>query len=161
MCDEDQLYRAERLVRRASRRTLLLLAPAIAMGSMAVSRPGLAQLRTGVSEASRRRFIAEAERMRQAAVKAGDQSYGAVVVRGEEIMGWGPSRVVRDLDPNAHAERVAIKDAQARIGEPMLTGAVLYSTSRACAACEAAASAARIGRMYWGPQGTDAGAPRR
>lgn len=104
-------------------------------------------------------FIAEAERMRQQAVKAGDQSYGAIVVRGSEIVGWGPSRVVSDRNSNAHAERVAIWDAQARLGTKDLSGAILYSTSRACSACEAAAVGARIARMYWGPKGTDAGVP--
>ena len=106
-------------------------------------------------------FIAEAERMREQAVRAGDQSYGAVLVRGHAIVGWGPSRVVTDRNPDAHAERVAIWDAQARLGTSDLAGTVLYSTSRPCGACEFAAAAARVSRMYWGKAGTDAGAPRR
>lgn len=105
-------------------------------------------------------FIAAAERMRLEAVRAGDQSYGAVVVSGGEIVGWGPSRVVVERNSDAHAERVAIRDAQKRLGRKDLSGAVLYSTSRACSLCERAAAEARIARMYWGARGSDAGPPR-
>ena len=98
--------------------------------------------------------------MRREAVAAGDQPYGAVVVLGETIVGYGPSQVVAKADPDAHAERVALRDAQGRLGRADLSGAVIYSTSRPCPACERAASAARIARMHFGPDGTDAGAPR-
>ncbi len=119
-----------------------------------------AQASVGTGDKGAGHFIAEAERMRVQAVRAGDQSYGAVVVKDGAIVGWGPSRVVSDRNPNAHAERVAVWDAQARLGTKDLSGAQLYSTSRACSACEAAAAAARVGRMYWGPKGIDAGVPR-
>jgi tRNA(Arg) A34 adenosine deaminase TadA len=105
-------------------------------------------------------FLAEAERMRQQAVAAGDQSYGAVLVLDDRIVGNGPSRVVSDDNPDAHAERVAIWAAQKALGRKDLTGAVLYSTSRPCGACEAVAAEANIARMIHG-RGTDAGAPRR
>jgi tRNA(Arg) A34 adenosine deaminase TadA len=111
-------------------------------------------------DGGRRRFIAEAEAMRRQAVRSGDQSYGAIVTRGDEIVGWGPSRVVLDRNPDAHAERVAIWDAQTRLGTKDLRGCALYSTSRACGACEAAAAGASVERMYWGPDGRDAGPPR-
>ncbi len=112
------------------------------------------------NDASHAHFIAQAERMRQQAVRAGDQSYGAVLVKGHAIVGWGPSRVVADRNGNAHAERVAIWDAQSRLGTKDLAGALLYSTSRACSACVSAAASARVARMYWGANGTDAGAPK-
>jgi tRNA(adenine34) deaminase len=105
-------------------------------------------------------FLAEAERMRKQAVGAGDQSYGAVLVLNGRIAGYGPSRVVTDRNPNAHAERVAIWAAQAALGRMDLAGAVLYSTSRPCGACEAVAADANVARMIYGA-GTDAGAPRK
>jgi tRNA(Arg) A34 adenosine deaminase TadA len=108
----------------------------------------------------RARFIAEAFRMKRDALAAGDQPYGAVVVLGETIVGFGPSQVVAKRDPDAHAERVALRDAQLRLGRADLSGAVLYSTSRPCPACERAAAAARIAQMRVGPDGIDAGAPR-
>lgn len=107
-----------------------------------------------------RHFIAEAERMRAEAVARGDQPFGAVVVRRAKIIGYGPSRVVVDRNPDAHAERVAIWDAQRRLGTKDLAGAVLYSTSRPCRTCEAVAASANVGRMYHGPAAADAGKPQ-
>jgi tRNA(Arg) A34 adenosine deaminase TadA len=106
-------------------------------------------------------FIAEAFRMKDEAVRAGDQPYGAVVVREGRIIGFGPSRVVLKNDPTAHAEREAIRAAQARLGTTDLSGCVLYSSSRPCGACEAAAFEARIASMVHGPSATDAGPPQR
>ncbi|HEY6087454.1 MAG TPA: deaminase [Burkholderiaceae bacterium] len=68
---------------------------------------------------------------------------------------------MRTDDPNAHAEREAIRDAQRRLGRRDLGGSVLYSTSRPCRACEAAAAAAGVARMVVGADLVDAGAPRR
>ena len=98
--------------------------------------------------------------MRDDAVRAGDQAYGAVVVKDGRIIGFGPSRVVLKKDWTAHAEREAIREAQARLGRD-LSGCLLYSSSRPCSACEAAAYDAKIARMYFGADATDGGAPRR
>jgi tRNA(adenine34) deaminase len=98
--------------------------------------------------------------MRKLAESWGDQSYGAVVVAAGKVLGYGPSRVVKDNDPNAHAERVAIREAQRAQSGSRLTDAVLYSTSRPCLACEQAAASAGILRMYFGEALHDAGVPR-
>lgn len=105
-------------------------------------------------------FVAEAQRMKELAIAAGDQPYGAIVVRDGKIVGYGPSRVVVDRNPDAHAERVALKDAQQRLGTMDLAGAALYSTSRPCPACESAAAQAGLDRMFFGPSAADAGRPR-
>jgi tRNA(Arg) A34 adenosine deaminase TadA len=105
------------------------------------------------------RWFAEAEAMRILAVSWGDQSYGAVVVLAGQVVGFGPSRVVKDGNAEAHAERVAILDAQHKLGRHELTGAVLYSTSRPCFACERAAGRAKLKRMYFGSAVQDAGQP--
>lgn len=97
--------------------------------------------------------------MRRLAVSWGDQSYGAVLVLDNTLVGQGPSRVVKDRDPNAHAERVAILDAQRRLGRQDLGGAILYSTSRPCALCEQAAARAGVARMFFGSTLQDAGQP--
>jgi tRNA(adenine34) deaminase len=90
----------------------------------------------------------------------GDQPYGAVLVLQGTLVGEGPSRVVKNRNIDAHAEREAISDAQRRLGRKDLSGAVLYSTARPCRLCEAAAVEARVSRMYYGPTLIDAGAPR-
>lgn len=103
-----------------------------------------------------RAALAQRERARS----WGDQAYGAVLMRGEELIGEGPSRVVQRGDPTAHAEREAIRDAQARLGRTLLSGSVLYSTSRPCGECERAAAQAGVARMFFGESLTDAGAPQ-
>jgi tRNA(Arg) A34 adenosine deaminase TadA len=120
----------------------------------------LASPRAATASGDRVHFIAEAFRMNREAVAAGDQPYGAVVVLREAIVGYGPSQVMTKADLDAHAERVALRDAQGRLGRADLSEAVLYSTSRPCRDCERAAAAARISRLHFGPDGTDAGAPR-
>lgn len=105
-------------------------------------------------------FIDEAFRMRDEAVAAGDQPYGAVMVLDGAIVGFGPSRVVTDGNDDAHAERVALWDAQRRLGRADLTGAVIFSTSRPCLVCQAALAKANVARMRVGAEGIDAGAPR-
>lgn len=106
-------------------------------------------------------FVAEAARMKRQAVASGDQPYGAVVVMAGAIVGYGPSRVILDNNLDAHAERVALWDAQRRLGTQDLTGAVIYSTSRPCSICQPALSLANVGRMYVGADADDAGRPHR
>jgi len=109
---------------------------------------------------SRAAFLARAFALRDAAGKAGDQAYGAVVVKDGKIVGEGPSRVVTKTDATAHAEMEAIRDASRRLRSRDLSGCVLYSSSPPCAMCETAAYWAGIARKVHGAEGTDSGAPR-
>ena len=92
------------------------------------------------------------------ATASGDQPFGAVLVKAGTIIGYGPSRV--DRNPDAHTERIGLWDAQKRLRTKDMTGGVMYSTSRPCAICERALAAAKVERMYFGPDGTDGGRPR-
>ncbi|MCY7287856.1 MAG: hypothetical protein LH624_06290 [Cryobacterium sp.] len=121
-----------------------------------VSHSSRAQTRR--SEPDHRWYQAAAD-MKRLAESWGDQPYGAVLVLNGALVGEGPSRVIRNRNPDAHAEREAIRDAQRRLGRQELSGTVLYSTSRPCSLCEAAAAQAGISRMYHGPALTDAGTP--
>lgn len=105
-------------------------------------------------------FMRRAFAAREEAVRAGDQPYGAVMVKDGRIVGWGPSRVVVDRDPTAHAEMQAVRDAARRLGTRDLSGCVIYATSRPCAMCEAALYWANAERIVHGAALTDAGAPR-
>jgi tRNA(Arg) A34 adenosine deaminase TadA len=125
---------------------------------LAAACPGLAAAQP---PAALRRAMQRAAELRDQAVKAGDQPYGAVVLRGEQIVGEAPSRVVTQTDPTAHAEMEALRDAARRLGTRDLGGCVLVSTSRPCRMCEAAAGWAGIARMVHGEHSfTEAGAPR-
>lgn len=136
-----------------SRRDLAALAPIAALACLWPAPPARAGDEAG-------RFIAEAFAQRDLAVAAGDQPYGAVVVQDGVIIGLGPSRVVRDRNADAHAERVAIAEARRATGRTDLGGALLYSSSRPCRLCERAAAGAGIARMIFGAAASDAGAPR-
>ena len=105
-------------------------------------------------------FINVAFAMRQRAIEGGDQAFGAVIAYNGDIIGYGPSRVIVNKDITAHAEREAIRDAQVKLNRKDLSNTVMYSTSRPCSDCERAAAEARIARMYFGMDATDAGAPR-
>lgn len=98
---------------------------------------------------SPRGLMALAQKMRQDALSAGDQAYGAIVFRMGKVIGQSPSRVVQLRDPTAHAELEAIRDAVRNLGNPSLAGATLYSTSRPCPMCEAAAYWAGISSLVY------------
>lgn len=112
------------------------------------------------ASASPAAFMERAVVMRQLAVAAGDQPFGAIVVKENRIVGLGPSQVVVKGDPTAHAEMEAIRDAARRLGTRDLSGCVLYATSRPCRMCEAASVWANIARVYYGDQIADGGPPR-
>lgn len=105
-------------------------------------------------------FAAEAARQRDYAVAAGDQPYGAVVVLNGRIIGTGRSRVISDSNTDAHAERVALWDAQRKLGREDLSGAMIFATSPPCSTCQRALAKARISSMRVGPEGREYGAPR-
>jgi tRNA(Arg) A34 adenosine deaminase TadA len=140
----------------SSRRHALAVAAAAAAGALA---PTLRTHAQAQPEHPDRKWHAMAVELRTLAESWGDQSYGAVLVKDGKAIGLGPSRVVKDRDPDAHAERVAIREAQRALGTHALASSVLYSTSRPCALCEAAAARAGVSRMVFGAQLIDAGAP--
>jgi guanine deaminase len=83
-----------------------------------------------------------------------------VIVKDSQIVGQAPSRVVVNQDPTAHAEMEAIRDAARRLGTRDLSDCTLYSSSRPCPMCEAAAYWANIQNLVYGSGPTDAGPPR-
>jgi tRNA(Arg) A34 adenosine deaminase TadA len=111
------------------------------------------------ASAGDRAYINRAFTMRDLAVQIGDQAFGAIVVRDGRIVGQSASHVVVHGDPTAHAEMEAIRDAANRLSNRDLSGCTLYSSSRACPMCEAAAYWANIDRMVYGKSLSDAGKP--
>ena len=105
-------------------------------------------------------FMARAQKMKNLALAAGDQGYGAVVVKDGRIVAQAPSRVVSNADPTAHAEMEAIRAAARFLGTRDLSGCVLYGTSPACQMCETAAHWANIEALVHGQSLTEAGRPR-
>ena len=113
--------------------------------------------RAKAAPAEHREFIAAAFKMKDEAVRAGDQAYGAVVVKDGRIIGFGPSRVVLKKDWTAHAEREAIREAQARLGRTIFPAACSIPLRGRAPNASAAAYDANIDRMIFGADATDGG----
>jgi tRNA(adenine34) deaminase len=94
----------------------------------------------------------------RAAAAAGEVPIGAVAVVSGEIVGRGQNRVLRDQDPTAHAEIVAIRAAAASLGNYRLLDCELYVTLEPCAMCAGAMIHARLGRLIYGAPDPKAGA---
>lgn len=104
--------------------------------------------------------------MRQALAEAalaeadGEVPVGAVVVQDGEVRGRGHNRTIRDHDPTAHAEVVALRAAAQRLGNHRLGGCDLYVTVEPCAMCAGAIVQARVERLFYGCADPKAGAVR-
>ncbi len=88
----------------------------------------------------------------------GEVPVGAVVVRGEAIVGEGHNLTRTDHDPTAHAEMVAIRMAAEKLGDERLSACDLYVTLEPCPMCAGAISHARIARLYYGASDPKGGA---
>ena len=86
----------------------------------------------------------------RAAQAAGEVPVGCVLVRDGTVVARGGNRTLRDKDPTAHAEMVALRAAAAAIGSERLTDCDLYVTLEPCAMCAGALSFARVRRLYYG-----------
>jgi len=85
---------------------------------------------------------------------------GAVVVRGERLLGRAGNASVAERDPTAHAEVRALQAAAAAARNYRVPGATLYVTVEPCVMCMGAALHARIARLVYGcadPKGGAAG----
>ncbi len=86
----------------------------------------------------------------RAAEAAGEVPVGCVILRGGAVIARAGNRTLRDRDPTAHAELLAIRSATAAIDSERLTDCDLYVTLEPCTMCAAAISFARIRRVYFG-----------
>jgi tRNA(adenine34) deaminase len=104
--------------------------------------------------------IAEA----RAADAAGEVPVGAIVLGpdGTTVLGRGQNRVLRDSDPTAHAEIVAMREAGRALSNYRLLspegGCTLYVTLEPCAMCASAILHARIVRLVYAADDPKAGA---
>ena len=75
--------------------------------------------------------------------------FGAVVVKGGEIIGEGCNRVTSTNDPTAHAEIVAIREACRNLNSFQLEGCEIYTSCEPCPMCLGAIYWARPARMFF------------
>lgn len=82
--------------------------------------------------------------------------FGAVVVHNGKIIGEGVNSVTTNNDPTAHAEVEAIRAACKSLGTFDLSGAVIYTSCEPCPMCLSAIYWARLDRIYYANNRTDA-----
>ena len=92
------------------------------------------------------------------AAAADEIPVGAVVVIGGQVIATGQNRSIRDSDPSAHAEIVALRAAGTTVSNYRLTDATLYVTLEPCAMCIGAIVQARVNRVVFGAYDPKAGA---
>lgn len=104
------------------------------------------------------KFMDEALEIAVAAMRAGEVPVGALVVKNGEILARAGNRTLRDRDPTAHAEVLALREAARKLNSERLVDCDLYVTLEPCAMCVAAISFARIHRLYYGAADPKGGA---
>jgi tRNA(Arg) A34 adenosine deaminase TadA len=82
--------------------------------------------------------------------------FGAVVARGDQWIAEGSNRVTSALDPTAHAEVVAIREACRKLGHHSLAGCQLYASCEPCPMCLGATYWARVDGLYFAASREDA-----
>ncbi|RFS26431.1 nucleoside deaminase [Chitinophaga silvatica] len=106
-----------------------------------------------------KRFMQHAIALSKKGMEKGDGGpFGAIVVKGDEIVGEGWNQVLLNTDPTAHAEVVAIRDACNRLGTFQLTDCEIYTSCEPCPMCLGAIYWARPQRVYYANSKEDAAA---
>jgi tRNA(adenine34) deaminase len=107
-----------------------------------------------VDEALMRRAL----RLAEQAAQHGEVPIGAVVARGDEVLGEAGNERELRRDPTAHAEVLALRQASERLGGWRLLDTVIYVTVEPCPMCAGAISLARVPRLVYGAADPKGGA---
>ena len=100
----------------------------------------------------------QALRLADRASEAGEVPVGAVLVRDGQVMGQGFNQPISGLDPTAHAEIIALRQAALLHNNYRLPGSTLYVTIEPCLMCVGALIHARVARVVFGALEPKAGA---
>ncbi len=112
----------------------------------------------GCDDNSDERFMRAALQQARLAFDDGEVPVGAVVVQDGAIIGRGYNQPITTMDPSAHAEMQALRDAASNIGNYRLPGATLYVTVEPCTMCTGLLVHSRINRLVYGTREPKAGA---
>lgn len=115
---------------------------------------------SSVDAASDEQWMQHALMLAGTAQSIGEVPVGAVLVRDSRVLGEGFNTLIRDHDPSAHAEMVAIRAAARAEGNYRLPGTTLYVTLEPCSMCAGAIIQARIARVVYGADDPRTGAAR-
>src|SRR5664279_429989 len=103
-------------------------------------------------------FMGEALRQAVRAREAEEVPVGAIIVRGGKIIARAFNQVEALKDATAHAEMLALTQAQAAAGDWRLTDCTLYATKEPCPMCAGAIVHVRLARVVFGASDPKAGA---
>jgi tRNA(adenine34) deaminase len=103
-------------------------------------------------------FMAAALEQAQLALAAGEVPVGAVLVVDGAIVARGFNQPIRSIDPTAHAEVLALREAARAVGNYRLTGSTMYVTVEPCLMCVGALVHARVGEVVFGATEPKSGA---
>jgi tRNA(adenine34) deaminase len=105
-------------------------------------------------------YMQEALAEARSAAAADEVPIGAVLVHDGKILARSGNRTIRDCDPTAHAEVVALREAAHRLANYRLAGTTLYVTIEPCSMCSGAILQARVPRLVYGADDPKGGAVR-
>jgi tRNA(adenine34) deaminase len=103
-------------------------------------------------------LMRRALRLAEQAAQHGDVPIGAVIARGDEVLGEAGNERELRRDPTAHAEVLALRQASERLGGWRLLDTVIYVTVEPCPMCAGAISLARVPRLVYGAADPKGGA---
>jgi tRNA(adenine34) deaminase len=104
------------------------------------------------------RMMRRALRLAEEAARGGDVPIGAVVARGDEVLGAAGNERELRKDPTAHAEVLALRQASERLGGWRLLETTIYVTLEPCPMCAGAITLARVPRLVYGAADPTGGA---
>src|SRR5215470_2605993 len=103
-------------------------------------------------------FMREALRLANKAAVADEVPVGAVIVREGKIIARAHNQVELLKDATAHAEMLALTQAEEAVGDWRLTDCTLYVTKEPCPMCAGAVVHVRLARVVFGASDPKAGA---
>ena len=103
-------------------------------------------------------YMMQALRLAQQAADAGEVPVGAIIVWDGKIIARAHNQVAQLKDATAHAEMIAITQAEEGVGDRRLNDCTLYVTKEPCPMCAGAIVLSRVGRVVFGCRDEKAGA---
>ena len=97
------------------------------------------------------KWMLQAIEMARDAAKIGEVPVGAIIIDSiGGVLAAASNLTIKNTDPTAHAEILALRIAAAHVGNYRLTGTTVYSTIEPCAMCAGALVNARVARLVYG-----------
>lgn len=109
-----------------------------------------------ITKMEKQDFMRRAIALSEESVRRGGGPFGAVIVRGDEVVAEASNSVTIDNDPTAHAEVNCIRQAAKRLGTFDLSGCDIYTSCEPCPMCLGAIYWAHLGRIYYANDRKDA-----